>query len=101
MTQGIERGGTAASPLDVRKGSAFPATTLFDLQRGYASVPAVEAELKANYKIEPILNVNVDPELLGGMVVQVGDWVFDTSVKSRLERLRNQLMAGSYHVQDR
>jgi F-type H+-transporting ATPase subunit delta len=61
----------------------------------------LKAELKANYQMDPVLNVKIDPELLGGMVVQVGDWVFDRSVKSRLERLRNQLMAGSYHVQDR
>ena len=38
---------------------------------------------------------HVDPELLGGMTVQVGDWLFDGTVRSRLERLRNQLMAGS------
>jgi F-type H+-transporting ATPase subunit delta len=60
----------------------------------------LKAEIKATYNMEPILNVKVDPDLLGGMVVQVGDWLYDSTVKSRLERLRNQLMAGSYHVQD-
>jgi len=61
----------------------------------------LKAELKAKYNMEPILNVKIDPELLGGMIVQVGDWLFDGSVKARLDRMRHQLMAGSYHVQDR
>ncbi len=34
----------AASPPDVRKGSAFPVPTFNHQQRGYASLPAVEAE---------------------------------------------------------
>ena len=42
---------------------------------------------------EPILAVRVDPDLLGGLVVQVGDRVYDSSVRSRLEALRTQLLA--------
>ena len=41
------------------------------------------------------LNVRVDPSLLGGLVVQVGDRLIDGSVRSRLERLRNQLVSGA------
>ena len=47
---------------------------------------------------EPVLNLRVDPELLGGLVVQVGDKVYDTSVRSRLEALRNQLMSRGSNV---
>jgi F-type H+-transporting ATPase subunit delta len=61
----------------------------------------LKRELRENFKLEPILDIRVDPELLGGMVVQVGDWLYDGSVRTRLERLRNQLMAGSNYVQDR
>ena len=61
----------------------------------------LKKELQDTYKLEPILDVRIDPELLGGMIVQVGDWLFDSSVKTRLERLRNQLMASSQYVQDR
>src|SRR5262245_33677073 len=61
----------------------------------------LKAELKAKYNMEPILSVKIDPDLLGGLIVQVGDWLFDGTVKARLDRMRNQLMAGSYHVQDR
>jgi F-type H+-transporting ATPase subunit delta len=47
---------------------------------------------------QPVLSVRVDPELLGGLVVQVGDKVYDSSVRSRLEALRTQLLAGSSNV---
>jgi F-type H+-transporting ATPase subunit delta len=42
---------------------------------------------------EPVLHVKVDPDLLGGMIVQVGDTVVDTSVRSRLQSLRTLLLA--------
>jgi F-type H+-transporting ATPase subunit delta len=41
------------------------------------------------------LDVEVDPRLLGGLVVRVGDRLIDGSVRGRLERLRNQLISGA------
>jgi F-type H+-transporting ATPase subunit delta len=41
------------------------------------------------------LEVQVDPTLLGGLVVRVGDRMIDGSVRGRLERLRNQLVSGA------
>ena len=41
------------------------------------------------------LDVEVDPSLLGGIVVRVGDRLIDGSVRGRLERLRNQLISGA------
>ena len=41
------------------------------------------------------LDIQVDPSLLGGLVVLVGDRLIDGSVRSRLERLRNQLVSGA------
>ena len=46
---------------------------------------------------EPVLSVRVEPELLGGMIVQVGDRVYDSSVRTRLDSLRNTLLASSSH----
>jgi F-type H+-transporting ATPase subunit delta len=37
------------------------------------------------------LSSKVDPELLGGLVVQVGNTVLDASVRNRLEKLRKQV----------
>ena len=50
------------------------------------------ANLKALLKQDPVLDVRVDPDLLGGLVVQVGDSVVDTSVRTRLQTLRTLLL---------
>jgi len=41
------------------------------------------------------LETEVDPSLMGGLVVRVGDLLMDGSVRGRLERLRNQLVSGA------
>jgi F-type H+-transporting ATPase subunit delta len=41
------------------------------------------------------LEVQVDPSLLGGLVVRIGDRLIDGSVRGRLERLRNRLVSGA------
>lgn len=46
----------------------------------------------------PMIETRIDPEVLGGMVIRVDDWVFDGSVKTKLERLQNQLMASYSYV---
>jgi len=46
---------------------------------------------------EPILQTEVDPSLIGGLVAQVGDVVFDGSLAANLARLREQLINRSVH----
>ncbi len=59
-----------------------------------AQLATVKAALANNLKAEPVLTAKVNPDLLGGLVVTVGDRVFDTSVRTRLAALTNTLMAG-------
>ncbi|HEV3255632.1 MAG TPA: ATP synthase F1 subunit delta [Gemmataceae bacterium] len=47
--------------------------------------------------LEPLLDARVDPDLLGGLVVRVGDWLYDGSVRARLKSIRDQLIARSSH----
>jgi F-type H+-transporting ATPase subunit delta len=61
----------------------------------------LKKELQDTFALEPILDIRIDENLLGGLIVQVGDWLFDGTVRSRLDRIRNQLMASSNYVQDR
>jgi F-type H+-transporting ATPase subunit delta len=58
---------------------------------------SLHRELKKAFKKEPILETRVDPDLLGGLVVQVDDWLYDASVRSSLETLRNQIIERSSH----
>ena len=54
-------------------------------------------QLRESLKLDPVLQMAVDEELLGGVVVRVGDWLYDASVRARLESIRNQLIARSSH----
>lgn len=48
----------------------------------------------------PLLVVRVKPELIGGLIVHIGDRVLDTSVRTRLQTIRTQLLArGSHEIQ--
>jgi F-type H+-transporting ATPase subunit delta len=59
-------------------------------------------QLRETFHKEPILESQIEPELLGGMVVQVGDWLYDHSVRTQLEDIRNQVIArSSYEIQSR
>lgn len=54
---------------------------------------ALAAALTKALKKIVVPHIAVDPRILGGVVVRVGDTVMDGSVKHRLERLRGQLLA--------
>jgi F-type H+-transporting ATPase subunit delta len=57
-------------------------------------------QLRQTLKQEASLEEAVDPSLLGGMTLKVGDWVYDASVRSRLQDIRKQLIArSSYEIQ--
>ena len=47
---------------------------------------------KSGKKVIP--QVTVDPTLLGGVVTQIGDTAFDSSVKTQLKRIKDILQKG-------
>lgn len=56
---------------------------------------ALERSLEARTGKDIELETQVDPSLLGGVLVRIGDTVYDGTVKGKLERLREQLLARS------
>lgn len=45
----------------------------------------------------PVLTVRVEPRVLGGLVVQMGDRVYDASIASQLQSLRRRMMSSTSH----
>lgn len=63
---------------------------------------ALEKSLAGLTGKTPVLVVRENPDLIGGLVVHVGDKVYDTSVRTKLRTLRNKLLArGSHEIQGR
>jgi len=58
----------------------------------------LQKELHDDFGLEPMLESRIDESLLGGMVVQVGDYLYDGSVRSSLDRARKQLLTRSNYV---
>lgn len=54
----------------------------------------IVARLASGLGKEVIAGFAVDPAILGGTIVKIGDQVFDGSVRKRLGRLRRQLITG-------
>ncbi len=46
---------------------------------------------------QPVLQQHVDPALIGGVVVRVGDTIYDASVARQLETMRQQMIDRSVH----
>lgn len=51
-------------------------------------VAAIRAELAAALKNEVSVETEVEPELLGGLVVRVGSRMIDSSIRTKLQNLR-------------
>ena len=70
--------------LDAHIGSAYP---LSDQQ-----VAEVLATLEDKYGRKVKATVSVDPDLIGGISIRIGDEVLDTSVRGKLAQLADALM---------
>jgi F-type H+-transporting ATPase subunit delta len=64
-------------------------TSAVELDPEVAKRIGSEIEQQTGNKVE--LESRVDPDILGGLVVQVGNMVLDTSIRNRLEKLRKSV----------
>jgi len=55
------------------------------------------AHLKSTFDFEPVLLETVDASLLGGVILQVGDTVYDSSLRSRLKQLKGRLVEKAFN----
>ena len=69
---------------------AVELTTAFELSEDEASAIVAKIEHASGRTVEATRSV--DPELVGGMILQAGSLRVDASVRGRLERLRHELV---------
>jgi F-type H+-transporting ATPase subunit delta len=60
-----------------------------------AEVRAIADQLSRTFATTVVPHVQVNPAILGGVVVRVGDRVMDGSVRKRLQTLRSRVMGNS------
>jgi F-type H+-transporting ATPase subunit delta len=72
----------------IAKAQITTAVPISDAQRA-----AIEGRLSASLGKTVTASTNVDPTLIGGLVVRVGDQLIDGSVRTRLRSLRRELTA--------
>lgn len=71
--------------LDRRKVTVQSAKPLADREQ-----QQIRSSLESQYEPGLIFDFSVNPELIGGLKIRVGDDVFDGSVRGRLNRLEQQ-----------
>jgi len=81
--------------LDDRRNQIVHATATSAAPLADTEIRAVTARLEQMTGGQVELETAVDPDLLGGIVVRIGDRLIDGSVRGRLERLRQQLASGA------
>lgn len=81
--------------LDDERQGIVHATVMSAVELTQDEIRELTARLEQSTGGRIALEVEVDPSLLGGLVVRVGDRMIDGSIRGRLERLRNQLLAGA------
>jgi F-type H+-transporting ATPase subunit delta len=62
-----------------------------------AQIQTLSRQLQDRLGLVPVIEFSVVPSLIGGLVIRVGDLQFDSSIRSRLEQLRKNLLEGKIH----
>ena len=55
-------------------------------------ISKIKDELSQNFTAKVKLNYKYDPSLIGGLIIQVGSVMIDTSIKSKLKYLENKMI---------
>ena len=82
--------------LDDMRNNTVHATAVSASPLDDAEVQAITARLEQMSGSRVVLETSVDPDLIGGVLVRIGDRLIDGSVRGRLERLRNKLASGAF-----
>lgn len=57
----------------------------------------IEQRLQTEFAFQPTLDAQVNPALLGGLIIRIEDTVYDSSLRTRLKQLQGRLRQRSLH----
>jgi F-type H+-transporting ATPase subunit delta len=83
--------------LDDRRRGRVPVTVITATAIDDSQIERIAAALGEKLGGEPVVACRTDPGLIGGVVVRVGDTVYDGSVANQLENIRKQMIDRSVH----
>ena len=61
------------------------------------ALESIRATLDSAFPFTPILETRVDSSLIGGLVIQVDNTVYDSSLRTRIRQLRDRMRERSLH----
>ena len=61
-----------------------------------AILGSIKDKIAAETKKEAIVSFSARPELIGGMVIRIGNTILDGSVKTQLEKAKEKLLEGAF-----
>jgi len=78
-----------------RERGIVPAEITSAVPLGSSELGAIATRVREITGSQVETHATVDPAIIGGVMVRVGDRLIDASVRGRLERLRDRLVAGA------
>ena len=63
-----------------------------------ATIQSLCKVLEEHFRCKVNMSFEVDPSLIGGFVVQVGDYLLDASVKNQIETIRRQFVVQNNRI---
>lgn len=84
--------------------------TMYYKSRGYeiahlttvVAAPELESRLKSmledKFGCKVLLDTRIDPSLVGGFVVEIGDYMLDASIRGQIETLRSQFVISNNRI---
>lgn len=88
---------TAALDLDNERNRRVQVTVSTAVPLGGDFRERIANRVRDQFRLEPVLVEKIEPDLLGGMKLQIGDVVYDSTIRTRIDTLKQQLLARSSH----
>lgn len=54
---------------------------------------SITKDLRQRYGVDMVVSFNVDPSLIGGLIIRVGDQVLDNSLRTRLSAVQRNMLS--------